>query len=210
MYNHWQKKWALSLGLLALAMLPAGCGNSIDDQFPFGKNRIHCGGETITVATPFELISNGRQVDLGDRQAETVHAEGHNANMQLLVTGTKEGEGKDAKTLAEEAKSILADNPNLKNVRSQQKEITLGDVKAQQLSFSFTETARGKNIELSVEEIFSSGRVSSGASFTSIAVRMRWAKRSHKKSPDRSRWGVRSRETKRLEDVRNHTIDLGG
>ena len=104
MYNHWQKKWVLSLGLLALAMLPAGCGNSIDDQFPFGKNRIHCGGETITVATPFELISNGRQVDLGDRQAETVHAEGHNANMQLLVTGTKEGEGKDAKTLAEEAK----------------------------------------------------------------------------------------------------------
>lgn len=152
MYNHWQKKWALSLGLLALAMLPAGCGNSIDDQFPFGKNRIHCGGETITVATPFELISNGRQVDLGDRQAETVHAEGHNANMQLLVTGTKEGAGKDAKTLAEEAKSILADNPNLKNVKSQQKEITLGDVKAQQLSFSFTETARGKNVELSVEE----------------------------------------------------------
>lgn len=152
MYNHWQKKWALSLGLLVLAMLPAGCGNSIDDQFPFGKNRIHCGGETITVATPFELISNGRQVDLSDRQAETVHAEGHNANMQLLVTGTKEGEGKDAKTLAEEAKSILADNPNLKNVRSQQKEITLGDVKAQQLSFSFTETARGKNVELSVEE----------------------------------------------------------
>ena len=37
MYNHWQKKWALSLGLLALAMLPAGCGNNIDDQFPFGK-----------------------------------------------------------------------------------------------------------------------------------------------------------------------------
>ncbi len=90
LYNHWQKKWALSLGLLALAMLPAGCGNSIDDQFPFGKNRIHC-GETITVATPFELISNGKQVDLGDRQAETVYAEGHNANMQLLVTGTKEG-----------------------------------------------------------------------------------------------------------------------
>ena len=208
MYNHWQKKWALSLGLLALAMLPAGCGNSIDDQFPFGKNRIHCGGETITVATPFELISNGKQVDLGDRQAETVHAEGHNANMQLLVTGTKEGEEKDAKTLAEEAKSILADNPNLKNVKSQQKEITLGDVKAQQLSFSFTETAREKNI-------FSSGRASSGASFTSIAVRTRWAKRSCKKSPDRSRWGVRSRETKRLwterlEDVSNHTIDLGG
>ena len=112
MYNHWQKKWALSLGLLALAMLPAGCGNSIDDQFPFGKNRIHCGGETITVATPFELISNGRQVDLGDRQAETVHAEGHNANMQLLVTGTKEGEGKDAKTLAEEAKSKMSSSPN--------------------------------------------------------------------------------------------------
>ena len=133
-------------------MLPAGCENSIDDQFPFGKNRIHCGGETFSVASPFELISIGRQVDLGDRQAETVHAEGHNANMQLLVTGTKEVEGKDAKTLAEEAKSILADNPNLKNVRSQQKEITLGDVKAQQLSFSITETARGKNVELSVEE----------------------------------------------------------
>ncbi len=152
MYNHWQKKWVLSLGLLALAMLPAGCGNSIDDRFPFRKNRIPCGGETITVATPFELISNEQAGHLGDRQAETFHAEGHNANMQLLVTGTKEGEGKDAKTLAEEAKSILADNPNLKNVRSQQKEITLGDVKAQQLSFSFTETARGKNIELSVEE----------------------------------------------------------
>ena len=152
MCNHWQKKWALSLGLLAVAMLPAGCGNSIDDQFPFGKNRIHCDGETITVATPFELISNGKQVDLADRQAETVHAEGHNANMQILVTGTKASEGKDAKTLAEEAKRILADNPNLKNVKSQQKEIILGDVKAQQLSFSFTETARGKSTELSVEE----------------------------------------------------------
>ena len=100
----------------------------------------------------FRSISNGKQVDLADRQAETVHAEGHNANMQILVTGTKASEGKDAKTLAEEAKRILADNPNLKNVKSQQKEITLGDVKAQQLSFSFTETARGKSTELSVEE----------------------------------------------------------
>lgn len=152
MYNHWQKKWALSLGLLAVAMLPAGCGNSIDDQFPFGKNRIHCDGETITVSTPFELISNGKQVDLGDRQAETVHAEGHNANMQILVTGTKESEGKDAKTLAKEAERILTDNPNLKNLRCEQKEITLGDGKAQQLSFSFTEIVNGKNIELSVEE----------------------------------------------------------
>lgn len=56
------------------------------------------------------------------------------------------------KTLAKEAERILTDNPNLKNLRCEQKEIPLGDGKAQQLSFSFTEIVNGKHIELSVEE----------------------------------------------------------
>ncbi len=146
------KKCLISLALVGAVSLSAGCGHSIEDQFVFGKNRIHCDGVTITVATPFELISDGKQVDLRDRNAAVVHAEGHNGNMQLLVTGNKKAEGLTEEILVAQAAGILENNPNLTNVKSDAKEITLGAVKAHELTFSFTENAKGRQTPLTVKE----------------------------------------------------------
>lgn len=150
--KHWQKNCLLSLSLFALVSLSAGCGHSIDDQFVFGKNRIHCDNSTITVTTPFELISDGKQVDLGARDAQVVHAEGHNGNMQLLVTGNKRTEGLTEETLVAQAAGILENNPNLTNVKTDAKEMTLGTVKAHEITFSFTENAKGRQTPLTVKE----------------------------------------------------------
>lgn len=156
--NHWQKKLLLSLALFGVAMLPSGCGNSLDDQFVFGKNRVHCGGETITVATPFEMVSDGKQVDLGNREASTVNAEGHNAHMQILVTGNKVSAEKNETKLVQDAQDILKDNNNLSNLKSDKKEISIGNTKGTCLTFSFTESSRGKKTDLTVKEyIFTQG-----------------------------------------------------
>ena len=156
--NHWQKKLLLSLALLGVAMLPAGCGNSLDDQFVFGKNRIHCDGETITVATPFEMVSDGKQVDLGNREAPTVNAEGHNAHMQILVTGNKVSAEKNEAKLVQDAQDILKENNNLSHLKSDKKEISIGNTKGTCLTFSFTESSRGKKTDLTVKEyIFTQG-----------------------------------------------------
>ncbi len=154
--KHWQKKCLASLALFAAVELLAGCASGIEDQFVFGKNRIHCDNATITVATPFELISDGKQVDLGARDAQVVHAEGHNANMQILVTGNKKTESLTEDTLAAQAEGVLRENPNLANLKADKQEISLGQTKAHALTFQFTETSRGRKTDLTVKEyIFS-------------------------------------------------------
>lgn len=76
--------------LSAIGLSLAGCGKeSLDDEFIFGKNRVHCENSTITLSTPFEIISEGKQVDLVGRGEEKVSAEGHNEHLQILVTGNQ-------------------------------------------------------------------------------------------------------------------------
>ena len=158
--KHWQKKYLLSFSLFVLAGFSAGCGHSVEDQFIYGKNRIHCDNATITVATPFELISDGKQVDLGARDAQVVHAEGHNGNMQLLVTGNKKSAELSEEILASQAEEVLRNNSNLSNIKADTKEIALGTVKAHELTFSFTESSRGRQTNLTVKEyIFSQSDV---------------------------------------------------
>ena len=150
--NHWQKKLLLSLGLLSMAMLPAGCGNSLDDQFVFGKNRVHCNGATITVATPFEMMSDGKQVDLASREATTVNAEGHNKNMQILVTGNKISSEKNEAKLVQDAQELLQSNTHLANLKMDKQEVAIGEQKGTCLTFQFTESNRGKKTDLTVKE----------------------------------------------------------
>lgn len=151
-WNHWQKNIMVAIGLFGLAMLPAGCGNSLDDQFVFGKNRIHCNGATITVATPFEMASDGKLVDLADKQASKVNAEGHNGHIQILVTGNQVTSDTNEANLVASAEKILQNNSHLKNLQSSKKDVTIGNVKGTSLSFQFTEEGKGKATDLSVEE----------------------------------------------------------
>lgn len=150
--NHKKTKLVLSAGLLLGSLLFAGCGNSLDDQFPFGKNRIHCDNETITISTPFELVSNGKQVDLGARDVDKVNAEGHNAHLQILVTGNKVSDTMNEKKLVEEAESILKKDPAISNLKSNKKVFTSGDIKGTELIFTLTESAKGRKTDLTVQE----------------------------------------------------------
>lgn len=150
--NHKKTKLVLSAGLLLGSLLFAGCGNSLDDQFPFGKNRIHCDNETITISTPFELVSNGKQVDLGARDVDKVNAEGHNAHLQILVTGNKVSDTMNEKKLVEEAESILKKDPAISNLKSDKKSFTSGDIKGTELIFTLTESAKGRKTDLTVQE----------------------------------------------------------
>jgi hypothetical protein len=145
-------KLLLAAGLMGTMLLFSGCGNSLDDQFVFGKNRIHCDNQTITISTPFELVSNGKQVDLGDRGASVVKAEGHNSHLQILVTGDKATADVNEKVLVSDAQEILKSNPALSHVKSEVKDVSIGDLKGKKLTFTFTESSRGKSTDLTVEE----------------------------------------------------------
>lgn len=96
----------LAAVLASALLLTAGCGQeSLDDQFIFGKNRISCANETITVEVPFELGVQGQMADLAPKDSGKVSAEGHNRYMQVLVTG--EATDKTAEAQAAEAVAMM-------------------------------------------------------------------------------------------------------
>ena len=75
--------------LLCLFLL-AGCSQQeISDEYILGKNRISCDNTTITVMTPFELITEGKQVELADKSVRNIAAEGHNKNIQMFILREK-------------------------------------------------------------------------------------------------------------------------
>ncbi|WP_297016999.1 hypothetical protein [uncultured Dialister sp.] len=150
--NHKKTKLLLTAGLLLGTLLFAGCGNSLDDQFPFGKNRIHCDNETITISTPFELVSNGKQVDLGARDVSKVNAEGHNAHLQILVTGNRVSDDVNETKLASEAEEVLKKDSAISNLKSSKKSFTSGDIKGTELVFTLTESSKGRKTDLTVQE----------------------------------------------------------
>ena len=124
----------------------------MDDQFVFGKNRIHCDNQTITISTPFELVSDGKQVDLGDRGASLVKAEGHNGYLQILVTGDTISEKRNESKLVKEAEEIMKNNSSLSHLETTKQSVSIGNTKGEQLIFHFTETNKGKSTNLIVEE----------------------------------------------------------
>ena len=112
--------------LSAIGLSLAGCGKeSLDDEFIFGKNRVHCENSTITLSTPFEIISEGKQVDLVGRGEEKV---------------------------VKEAPAILQNNPSVSRLKVENKTFSLGDTKANVLNFTFAETDKSRTTDLSVRE----------------------------------------------------------
>lgn len=142
----------LAVGLLCTSLLLSGCSNDVDSQFIFGKNRIHCDNQTITITTPFELISNGKQVDLGARNASKVNAEGHNNHMQIIVVGDQSTVKHNETTLTAEALNMLKNNESVTNLKEKAEEVIINGIHAKLLTFSFTETGRGQSTDLTVKE----------------------------------------------------------
>lgn len=147
------KSKSLLLCLLAGAVfVMAGCGKpSLDDEFIFGKNRISRANETITIEVPFEMGVSGQLADLAPKDAETVHAEGHNKYMQILVSG-EAASGKSAESLAEHASALMKDNPAVSNLSEVRDSVRIGEIPAIRLGFSFTDNEKGRSVDLTVKE----------------------------------------------------------
>ena len=73
----------------------------------FGKTRVHCADATITINSPFELAVNGKQADLGPRDTDSVNAEGHNQNIQIIVSASQAGSGETVDSEKQKALDIM-------------------------------------------------------------------------------------------------------
>lgn len=134
-------------------LLLSGCRHDeIGDQFVFGKNRVRCSNATITVMTPFELFSEGKQVEFQAKSAKSIHAEGHNKNIQIFVTADTATSDKSVESVAITAKGILQENPHVSNLKIQESDIKIQSENGKKLNFIFDEMTRGDKINLTVTE----------------------------------------------------------
>ena len=136
-----------------LLLLLSGCRHDeIEDEFVFGKNRVRCSNATITVVTPFELFSEGKQVEFQAKSAKSIHAEGHNKNIQIFVTADTATPDKSVESVAITAKGILQENPHVSNLKIQESDIKIQSENGKKLNFIFDEMTRGEKINLTVTE----------------------------------------------------------
>lgn len=147
------RKAILIICLAWLLLLLSGCRHDeIGDEFVFGKNRVRCSNATITVVTPFELFSEGKQVELQAKSAKSIHAEGHNKNIQIFVTADTATSDKSVESVAITAQGILQENPHVSNLKIQESDIKIQSENGKKLNFIFDEMTRGEKINLTVTE----------------------------------------------------------
>lgn len=152
------KKEALAV-LAAVIISASGCGNEgIEDSFVFGKTRVHYDRDTITLEAPFELGVDRRASDLSSI-GPSLAAVGANKNIQILVSGKKVSDGWTVSAVKEDALSMITeDSRHISNLNAKTKQVMMGDIPAEELQFSFTETGRAEPADLTVVEyIFQSG-----------------------------------------------------
>ena len=147
------RKAILIICLAWLLLLLSGCRHDeIGDEFVFGRNRVRCSNATITVVTPFELFSEGKQVELQAKSAKSIHAEGHNKNIQIFVTADTATSDKSVESVAITAKGILQENPHVSNLKIQESDIKIQSENGKKLNFILDEMTRGEKINLTVTE----------------------------------------------------------
>lgn len=152
------KKYAC-VGLLGASLFLFGCGQEGNvDDFVIGKNRISCLNATITVTTPFEMISEGKQAEYVDKSVEAISAEGHNNHMQIIVIGQKETETDSASRLSEKSLEMMKGNSAVTKLHYEKSSVMIGTESGHLLDFSFVEKSKKGETSLVVKEyIFSSG-----------------------------------------------------
>ncbi len=142
--------WAI---LFCVVLFVSGCGNeTLTDKFVFGKNRISCANATITVTTPFELISEGEQVESKDRSDTRISAEGHNKNLQMIITAKQIEGNETAELLTNEAKAVLQGDSYVTDLKTEESHVKIGTEDGRKLVFVFDETVNSKKTNLTVTE----------------------------------------------------------
>lgn len=136
----------------AVIMAAAGCGQAgLDDEFVFGKNRISCANETITIEVPFEMGIQGKMADLAPKDLPKVNAEGHNPHMQILVTGERAG-GKTVEAQAEAASAMMRGNPTVSGLKEERNAVRIGNTEGIRMTFVFTVAEKNRSADLTVKE----------------------------------------------------------
>lgn len=158
-YKNIKKLIFLLIGLSAAVLLFSGCGREdYESEFILGKSRIHCNGSTITVSAPFELIADGKQADLSPSDAVKIGAEGHNKNMQILVTGNKISDEFNVESLTKGAQDLLLQNQRISNLKTNITPAVIGESSGYCLDFSFTESSGARKTNLILKEYIFSDR----------------------------------------------------
>lgn len=156
----------LLLGFSTAVLLLSGCGKTdYESEFIFGKNRIRCNQSVITVTTPFELLAEKTEgvpsdgyisAELLPSDSQKAAAEGHNKNLQILVTGVQLSDQTNVEFLKKEAQTVLEKNAKVSNLNTEISPIDIGNSTGYRLSFSFTESSGARRTDLVVNEyIFS-------------------------------------------------------
>ncbi len=141
---------SLTVALAVGVLFSAGCGQSVEDEFAFGSSRVSCGGKTVTLELPFPLGVNGVMAEAAPRQISTVNAEGRNAYLQVLVMGDA-GET-DIRAAAVKADAGLRGSQAVSNLKSSADTVTIDGTEAVRLTYSFTDTERGRSAPLTIQE----------------------------------------------------------
>lgn len=149
-----KKNFLYSALLGAALLLSSGCGNAgVEDDFIFGKARVSCAGETITVEAPFELGVGGKLADAADKNAGSVHAAGQNHYMQIIVTGAAGEKMPEAE--ADESVARMEKSAAVKDLKTARDTVEIGGGEAVRLTFTFVNSEKGRDTPLTfVEYIF--------------------------------------------------------
>lgn len=139
--------------VFTIILAVTGCANErIEDQFVFGKSRVHCANTTITVNSPFELAVKGKQADIGDLMSTKVVASGYNKHIQINVNGDLSDTEHTVDSLKKETLKIIENDAAVSNLQVEEKTGKVGNITAEILKIEFIENNKGKNIGITIIE----------------------------------------------------------
>lgn len=138
--------------LTAASLLFAGCGNaSLDDEFVFGKNRISCANETVTVLVPFEMVVNGNLADLAPKDTDKVYARGNNRYIQVIVMGDA-SDTETVESAAAAAEARIRGSKAVSEVNAESEDVTVAGTAGKKLTITLVDTTKGKKTALTMTE----------------------------------------------------------
>lgn len=142
------KKVFVLLGMLMILILSAGCGqdNAIMDNYSFGHQVIRSGNSEITVTLPFE-IAHLTQMKDDDPSVPKEFFAGNDAHVGIFIIARPAGAENTQAALEAGVRSALQElqsNPDISDMKSDVKPISLSGVEARKMILSYK--ARGEAI----------------------------------------------------------------
>ena len=104
----------------------------------------------LTVHLNWQSMVN--RLYLGPRDTDSVNAEGHNQNIQIIVSASRAGSGETVDSEKQKALDIMTSDQMLTNLKTDVKTAKAAGQDAQVLTFTFTENDQGMSTNLTVIE----------------------------------------------------------